>query len=267
MTTRRTMLAASVLAAPAAMAATLQPARAGAKTYVLAAGSWHGGWAWTRVAAALRQAGHQVFTPSYTGLGDRAHLLGKHITIETFVDDLVGVITSEELRDVVLVGHSFGGIPLAGVADRIPGQLRHLVYLDAVLLENGKSAFDAYLPADREARLKAAHDANGGLAVPVPTALPPLWGLQPGSPDHAWVLRRLSPHPLNSYTTALHLKGPIGNGLPCTYIECTAPVHPGLASSKVLARALPGVTWTSIAAPHDAMITHPQVVTDLLLAI
>lgn len=237
------------------------------KTYVLAPGSWHGGWSWSRVATQLRRAGHQVFTPSYTGLGDRAHLLSKDIDINTFVNDLINVIVSEELQQVVLVGHSFGGAPLAGVADKIPNRIRHLVYLDGVILENGKSAFDAYLPADRDARLKASQEANGGLAVPTPEKLPPLWGLKEGSPDYEWVIRRLTPHPLNSYTSALNLKGEIGNKLPSTYIECTAPIHPGLAASKKLAQSIGGWNWKTISAPHDAMITHPKLVSELLLEI
>lgn len=269
MTTRRSLMTVGALMGAAAIAGKIeaaQPATAG-KTYVLASGSWHGGWSWGKVAAHLRAANHQTYTPSYTGLGDRAHLLRKDITIETFVEDLVNVILSEELQDVVLVGHSFGGVALAGVADKIPERIRHLVYLDGVILENGKSAFDAYLPADREARLKAANEANGGLAVPVPNKLPALWGLKEGTPDYDWVLRRLTPHPLNSYTSALHLKGSIGNKLPCTYIECTAPVHPGLAASKKLAQSLGGWNWKSIEAPHDAMITHPRLIAELLMAI
>jgi pimeloyl-ACP methyl ester carboxylesterase len=86
-------------------------------------------WSWRRVAERLRLAGHAVFTPSYTGMGERAHLLSPAITIDTFVEDLIGVIESEELAEVVLVGHSFGGVPISGVADRIPERLARLVYL------------------------------------------------------------------------------------------------------------------------------------------
>src|SRR5258705_12215499 len=111
------------------------------KNFVLAHGSWHGGWCWNRVADRLRTKGHAVYTPSYTGMGDRVHLLNKEITINTFVEDLVQVIQSEELTEVVLVGHSFGGVPISGVADRIPEKIAHLVYLDSVLVESGRTAF------------------------------------------------------------------------------------------------------------------------------
>ena len=88
--------------------------------------------------------GHAVYTPSYTGMGDRVHLLNKEITINTFVEDLVQVIQSEELTEVVLVGHSFGGVPISGVADRIPEKIAHLVYLNSVLVESRRSAFSPY---------------------------------------------------------------------------------------------------------------------------
>jgi pimeloyl-ACP methyl ester carboxylesterase len=151
-------------------------AQATPKTFVLAHGSWHGGWCWKRVADQLRAKGHVVYAPSYTGMGDRAHLLTKDITINTFVEDLVQVIQSEVLTNVILVGHSFGGVPISGVADRVPEKIAHLVYLDSVLVESGRSAFSYYPPAE-ETRIKAAEKATNGVAVPVPQQLPAVWGL------------------------------------------------------------------------------------------
>ena len=238
------------------------------KTFVLAHGSWHGGWCWKHVASRLRRLGHEVHTPSYTGMGDRAHLLDKNITIETFVGDLVQVIESHELEEVILVGHSFGGIPVTGVADRIPARLAHLVYLDSVVLESGRHAFSVYPPAEAEARIKAAEASTNGLAVPVPQPLPEVWGLgQEGDPDYDWVQRRVSPHPLRTYTTALTLHAPVGNNLPRTYVHCTQPSHPALEDSRRLVRSSPGWQWISLPAPHDAMITHPDAVTELLLRV
>lgn len=243
------------------------PSPATRKTFVLAHGSWHGGWCWTRVAERLRKGGHQVHTPSYTGMGDRAHLLSKNITIETFVQDLVSVIESNELSDVILVGHSFGGVPITGVADRIPNRLKQLVYLDAVVLESGKSAFSVYPPEEAAARIRAAEQASGGLAVPVPPQLPEVWGLKAGTADYAWVARRLTAQPLQTYTTALSLRAPIGNSVSKTYIECVQPKHPALAGSKALLRTQPGWKHVDFAGPHDAMITHPKELTELLLGI
>ena len=236
---------------------------------MLAHGSWWGGWSWTRVAERLRDAGSKVYAPSFTGMGDRAHLLGREITIDTFVADLVGVIESEELRDVVLVGHSFGGVPISGVADRIPERIAQLVYLDAVVLESGMHAFSIYPAAEAEARIRAAELATDGLAVPVPSLpLPAVWGLgSPGDPDHDWVVRRMSPHPLRTYTTALTLGGSVGNDLPRTYVYCSQPPHPALEASRRLVRSWPGWEWIELYAPHGCIITHPDKVTQLLLTV
>src|SRR5215813_10708238 len=149
MPTRRNLLKATAAGLPLAMGgfacwSSQALAQAAPKTFVLAHGSWHGGWCWKRVADQLRAQGHVVYAPSYTGMGDRAHLLTKDITINTFVEDIVQVIQSEELTNVILVGHSFGGVPISGAADRIPEKIAQLVYLDSVLVESGRSAFSYY---------------------------------------------------------------------------------------------------------------------------
>lgn len=268
--TRRSLLKATGLGLPLA-AAGLEPQpvfaqQSSTRAFVLAHGSWHGGWCWKRVAERLRSKGNAVYTPSYTGMGDRVHLLNKDVTIDTFVEDLVQIIQSEELFDVVLVGHSFGGVPISGVADRIPDRIARLVYLDSVVAESGRSAFSYYPTADVEARIKAAEKTTNGLAVPPPDSLPAVWGLgKQGDPDYDWVRRRLSPHPLAAYTTALTLRAPVGNNLPRTYVHCTQPSHPILEDSRRLVRSLAGWQWIDLAAPHDSMITHPDAVVGLLL--
>ena len=230
------------------------------KTFVLAHGAWHGGWCWERVAARLH--GHRVYTPGYTGMGDRAHLLSADITMASFVDDLVGLIEAEDLRDVILVGHSLGGVPITGAADRIPERIRRLVYLDGVVLESGRSPFDTYPPQDVQSRIASAVD---GLAVPPPDPLPPAWGLAPGTPDYDWVARQLTAMPLKVYQTALTLKGPVGAGLPRTYIHCTQPTSPVIAPSAALVKSWQGWDWIDFPGPHDCMITHPQAVAEILL--
>lgn len=215
----------------------------------------------------LRAQGHRAFAPSFTGMGDREHLLTKAITIETFVRDLIEVITTQELSDVILVGHSFGGVPITGVADRMPEKLHHLVYLDSIVLESGKTGFSVYPPKEVAERIAAADAANGGLAVPVPKTLPASWGFKEGTPDYAWVLRRLTPTPLNAYRTALELHAPVGHGVPKTYIHCTKPENPTIAASRALVRSQPDWTWVDFAGPHDAMITDPDEIAALLLAI
>ena len=130
---------------------------------MLVHGAWHGGWCWSRVADRLRSAGHRVFTPTQTGLGERKHLLSKDITLDTFTTDIVNVIEAEELSDVILVGHSFGGNAISGTADAIPGKIRHLVYLDSLMVEGGKAPFDNLPPDIVAARRKAAEETSGGL--------------------------------------------------------------------------------------------------------
>ena len=196
-----------------------------------------------------------------------AHLLSRSITIDTFVEDLVQVIQTEELNDVILVGHSFGGIPITGVADRIPERLAHLVYFDAIVLQSGQNAFSVYPQADADARIAAASKATDGLAVPIPDPIPAAWGFKEGSADHAWVKRRLTAHPLASYTTPLTLKHPIGNGRPRTYIHCTQPELGVLEASRKLVKSQPGWNWVDLAAPHEAHITHPDQLSALLLGL
>lgn len=237
------------------------------RNFVLAHGSWHGGWCWRRVADRLRAAGHQVFTPSYTGMGDRVHLLSESITIDTFIEDLVQVIEAEELDEVILVGHSFGGVPITGVADRIPERLAQLVYFDSVVLEDGQDSFSNYPEEEAQARIESASKATDGLAVPVPASLPGIWGIQKGTPDYDWVLRRLTPHPLGSYTTPLKLRHPVGNGLPRTYLHCAQPSHSLLERSREWVKSQQGWNWIDIEAPHEAHITHPELVTDTLLGL
>lgn len=227
---------------------------------MLVHGAWHGGWCWRAVADALRAAGHVVFTPTQTGLGERAHLLARTNTLDVFVDDIVNVIRMEQLDDVVLVGHSFGGIVISGVADRIPKQLRQLVYLDALILQNGQSAF-SQLPDDVvAARIEAAHDSSGGLSLPAPP--PAAFGLT-REEDCKAVAARLTPHPLATYDSPLKLRHPVGNGLPRTYITCTAPIYPALAKMRAWVKEQ-GWPMLDIATGHDAMVTAPAELTTML---
>ena len=165
-------------------------------------GAWHGGWCWSKVASILRGRGHTVFTPTQTGLGERSHLLSRSIDLEVFVRDVVNVLEWEDLRDVVLVGHSFGGNAISGAADRTADRIRQLIYLDAIIQENGQSAFGQFPKELVEARTKAAHESSAGLLCqrrrPAPSALPSVM-------QAAWVESRLTPHPFATYTSPLML--------------------------------------------------------------
>jgi len=234
------------------------------QTFVLVHGAWHGGWCWSRVADRLRTAGHQVFTPTQTGLGERKHLLSKDITLDIFTRDIANVIEAEELSNVVLVGHSFGGLAISGVADAMPDRIRHLVYLDSLMVEGGKRPFDSLPPDVVAARLKAAEQSSGGLSLPAPP--PSAFGVSDAT-DTEWIKRRLTPHPLGTYTSTLNIKGPVGNDLPRTYIHCTNPSYAALEASRKWVKAQPGWHWAEIATGHDAMVTAPEELTRMLIGV
>ena len=264
---RRTALPAGA-AAPAVFAAegaSAQAQRGGAKTYVLVHGAWHGGWCWRDLADALRAQGHRVFAPTQTGLGERKHLLSRDITLDVFVDDVANLMEAEELRDAILVGHSFGGSAISGVADRMPEAVRHLVYLDSLILEPGQSPF-GILPADVvAARRKLVAEQGNGVSVQPPP--PAAFGIPEGHPEAEWVRRRLTPHPAGTYESPLRLENPVGNGRPCTYIACTAPIYGPLEGTRRWVKRQSGWRWQEIATGHDAMVTAPAELARMLLAI
>jgi pimeloyl-ACP methyl ester carboxylesterase len=223
------------------------------RTFVLVHGAWHGGWCWRAVAEMLRAAGHRVFTPTQTGLGERAHLLSRETTLDVFIEDIAQVLHFEQLEDVVLVGHSFGGIAISGVADRMPERLRQLVYLDSLILQHGQTALGQVPPDVAAARVQAAQESSGGLSLPAPPAT--AFGLLRDE-DIAAVGPRLTPHPMATYTSPLRLKHELANGVARTYIVCTQPGYATLARSRDLARAL-GWPLREIATGHDAMVSAP----------
>jgi pimeloyl-ACP methyl ester carboxylesterase len=171
-------------------------------SFVLVHGAWHGGWCYRAVAKMLRTKGHDVFTPTMTGLGERSHLLRRGIDLDTHIDDILNVIKWEELRDVVLCGHSYGGVVVTGVADRIPDLVKAVVYLDAFVPEDGDNVMD-YLGAERQAKILRDCEAHGGIAVAAPP--PEFYGVNQA--DIEWVRRNLTPHPLGTLQQPIKLTG------------------------------------------------------------
>jgi pimeloyl-ACP methyl ester carboxylesterase len=228
-------------------------ARATQRCFVLVPGLSHGGWSWDRVAPLLRERGHTVVTITQTGLGERSHLLSKHIGIATFVDDVVNTLVWRDLRDVVLVGHSFGGIAITGAADCVPERIGELIYLDAAVVESGETWLDL-LPRDiAAARTKMADESSNGISLPVP----PLSSIDITEPaDVAFLQARLTPHPFSTFTTQLTLKHPVGNGLPVDYVACVGPVYPPAVQAHNRARAK-GWRIRELPTGHEAMVTHP----------
>ena len=216
------------------------------------------------MAEGLRKLGHRVVTPTQTGLGDRSHLVSGQITADTHIADVAAVIETEELSDVILVGHSYGGIAVTGVADRMTDRIRHVVYLDALIPENGETVFQT-LPAGAPAsRRKAALEQGGGIVLPVPG--PEAFPI-PAGPGKDWFLRRLRPHPISTYESVVTLKKPAGAGLPVTYVAYTNPALASIEPSRQRAKAKAGWTYRELPVPHDVEIPEPEKVVEVLAAI
>ena len=231
------------------------------ETFVLLHGAWHGGWCWERVAGPLRARGHRVTTPTQTGLGERAHLMSPDIDLAVFTADLVNHLLWEDLTEVVLVGHSFGGNAISGAAEEVPGRIARLVYLDALVPASGRTPFDDY-PAEVAAqRIRQAEESSGGLSIPSPPAA----AFAVTDPaDAAWLEARLTPHPLHTFTTSQTFRDEPGNGLPVEYILCNDPVYLGpLVGVRARVGSL-GWPVTEIATGHDAMVTAPGALIDIL---
>lgn len=251
---RRTALAAALAMPVATISGPATSRRRSAKaprTFVLVHGSWLGGWCWRRVADFLHSAGHLVFTPTMTGVGERAHLLNAGITLDTWVRDVTMLIEAEELNDVVLVGHSFGGRVVTGVADRIKERVRQVIFLDSALALSGQSLLDQLSPAARAARVASAQ-STGGLGIPPPSALS-LGVLDPA--DQAWVDRRMTPQPFGTNANGIAYTGPIGNGLPVTFVAFTDPVYPASERAVAFAKSQKGWALEELATGHMAMIS------------
>ncbi len=177
-------------------------------TFVLVHGAFEAGWYWRPVARILRSAGHEVFTPSLTGLGERAHLMSPKVDLDTHIADVVGVMVSEELDGVVLAGHSYGGMVITGAADRAPDRagerVTSLVYLDAFVPEDGEAVFDIVPPERRAALEAAAAEGGDGWRIPPPPAVD--WGVT--DPDlQVWLDRLSVAHPLATMTQPIRLSG------------------------------------------------------------
>jgi len=232
-------------------------------TFVLIHGAWHGGWCWRFVAERLVARGHRVFTPTLTGHGERRHLLGSVTSLDVAITDIENLIDAEELEDIVLVGHSYGGLVASGVADRKRDALRSLVFLDSLLAENGESAFDVLPRAVVDERLAAVNASGQTLGIPVPDGRVG-FGIPEDHPLAPWVRRRLTPHPLATYRTPLTLRYPLGNGLPCTYVHCAKPSYDTLAPVRERVRQKSGWRWETLDSGHDAMVLDPDLLVTLL---
>ena len=228
-------------------------------TFLVAHGAWSSGWAWKKMRPLLRERGHELFTPSYTGLGERSHLATPEVGLETHIQDILNVLFYEDLRDVVLIGHSYGGMVATGVADRVPERLRHLVYLDAFVPRDGQALFDL-LPADARARMEEAARTEGeGWRIP-PIAPPP----DTSPEDLAWTGPRRVMQPRTAFEQPVRLTGALDR-VPRTYVYALR-AGPGDTFRQFAERAQGEAGWRyeELDATHNPHITAPDLLADLL---
>ena len=231
--------------------------------FLLVHGAWHGGWVWKEMADLLRYQGYSVSCPTQTGLGERKHLISSDITLEIFIEDIVNHIISEDLYNIILVGHSFAGSTISGVADKLKDRIKQLIYLDAVILLNGQSPFDIAPVEVVNERIALAEQSEGKLSVPSPKA--EAFGVFDVRKS-LLLESKLTPHPLSTFKSKLALKNEIGNGLPLSYIICTDPVYKSLESSREIVKKM---NWPifELKSGHNAMFTHPKETLNLFMKI
>jgi pimeloyl-ACP methyl ester carboxylesterase len=260
--TRRTLLGAAGAVGAAAMVSQTRTAMAqtDGRTFVLVHGAWHGGWCWRRVADRLTANGHKVFTPTMTGLGERSHLLDGKIGLDTHITDIVNVIKWEGLSDIVLVGHSYGGFIITGVAERVPGAISSIVFLDAFVPENGQSIGDTATQPTRDA-IAAAVQRGDPTIKPVTAAV-----FRVNERDRAWVDAMCTPHPIASLTDKVIATGARERIPKKTYIR--AKGYPSMPFDGYQAQLTKVAEWRVHELPcgHDAMVDLPAELTELLVA-
>jgi pimeloyl-ACP methyl ester carboxylesterase len=234
-------------------------------TFVLVHGGGHGGWCWWRLAPLLRAAGHEVHTPTLTGLGERAHLMGPGIDLDLHVEDVVALLKYEELSDVILVGHSYGGMVITGVADRAPTRVGHLVYLDAAVPSDGQSLVDVAPDLMEMARSMSKVVDGVELVLNYMPEAGRFYGVTDAEAI-AYMDGRLSPQPWRTFEQHLHLIDEAAvHRIPRTDIVCRNPMSS--AGGDQAARTRGADKVYEIDTGHDLMITEPEKVAEFLLEV
>ena len=224
-------------------------------TFLLVHGGWAGGWQWREVASLLRAAGHDVFTPTLTGLGERVHLASPDVGLDTHIQDILMVLEYEELRDVILVGYSYSGMVITGVAERAPARLAHLIYLDAFVPRDGEAMLEMLGPGVAAFVEQAAQVYGGG------------WRIPHDPPD----ARRRTPHPLKTGQQPVSLTNPAAAALPRTFIYCTqdkeamGPLGVPITQAAERARSDPRWRYRELQTGHSPWETAPRELVSLLL--
>ena len=242
-------------------------------TYVLVHAGFHGGWCWERVKPLLETAGHTVYAPSLTGLAERAAELSPEVGLQTHIHELVALFVAQDLHDVILVGHSYGGMVITGVVDAVPERIAHLVYLDTFVPRDGEAMADIVPRQIHQFRAQAKANGDGWRVDPprqMPFGIKGIYGVT-AEPDLSWVRRSVSPQSLLTFEQALPLRNPaVVSSKPRTHIYCTGggvilSLLRHLGARRTLPPREPGWRLRQLPTGHDAMITMPQELAALLL--
>ena len=227
-------------------------------TFLIAHGAWSAGWSWKKMRPLLYERGHKLFTPTYTGVGERVHLAGPEIGLETHISDILGVLEFEDLRDVFLVGHSYGGMVATGVADRAPERLAPLIYLDAFVPHNGQALFHLLPPDAKAAMREAVQTVGDGWLVPQ-NPLPP----DTSEADIAWITPRRVMQPRKTFEQPVTLTGAVDR-LSKTYVYCLRPGPEDVFKGFARRARNEGWDYFEIDSSHSPHITAPEALAALL---
>jgi pimeloyl-ACP methyl ester carboxylesterase len=226
-------------------------------TFVLVHGAWHGGWCYARTAKLLRDQGHDVFTPTLTGLGERSHLASAAINLSVHIQDVINTIKWEGLTDVVLCGHSYGGMVITGVADQLAERIRSLVYLDAFVPESGKALWD-YVDAEFHSFFMQTAGAGGGQVAPSPAA-----AFNVNAKDAPWVDQNCVPMAISCFLEQIKLTGKHTTVKKRAFIFATGwenATSPTSAFKPFYEKAKADPGWIAMESKvgHDVMVDDPQ---------
>jgi pimeloyl-ACP methyl ester carboxylesterase len=258
MVKRRDLLKAASIGLAGSTVAARSVAKSNSATFLVAHGAWSAGWAWIKMHPLMSAAGHRLFTPTYTGLGERAHLANPSNDLETHIEDVLGVLKYEDLRDVILIGHSYGGMVATGVADRARERIAQLIYLDAFVPRNGQALVDL-LPPEVRQRIQQSVTAGDGWRVP-PNPNPP----DTSEADVKWIAERRLPQSFKSFETPLQLRS-ADITVRRSYIYCKriGPVDIFRPFAE-RAKSEPGWRYYELDASHSPHITAPEALAALL---
>jgi pimeloyl-ACP methyl ester carboxylesterase len=249
-------IAVTAIAAPAvAQTTSAQPS---GKTFLVCTGAWSAGWSWKKMHPLMAAAGHRLIVPTYTGLGEREHLASQANDLETHVQDILAVIKYEDLRDIVLVGHSYGGMVATGVADRARDRVTRLIYLDAFVPADGQSLMDISPPAGRPRMLELAKAGDGWRVPsnPIPA--------DTSEADVKWISERRLPQSIKCFEQPLKMSGgALTVQRDYVYFTRIVPADPFRPFAE---RAKTDSAWRyhELDSSHSAHVTAPDALAQLL---